>query len=81
MANKISSYKIGVRKVGATHRAGVRYDVRDVPGGINRRCAVRALFRNIGEAGNDEGEALAVDDVPVERIDLGSCIVSALLGG
>ena len=32
--------------------------------------AVCALLRDIRVIGNDEREALAVDDMPVERIDL-----------
>ena len=53
-----------------THLAGVRYDVRDILGSIDRPCAVRAIFSEVCETGNDKGEALAVDNVPVERIDL-----------
>ena len=70
------SYRMGVRQCGGTHRAGVRYDARDVPGGINCRCAVRTLLSDIGVSGDNEGEALAIDDVPVERVDLGSCVAS-----
>jgi hypothetical protein len=66
--------------MGGTHCTGVRYDVRNVIGGIDRRCAVRAIVCDIGEAWNDEGEALAVDDVPVERIDLGSSHQALLAG-
>ena len=53
-----------------THCTSVSYDVRDVIGCIDRRCAVSAILGDVCEAWDDEGEALAVDDVPVERIDL-----------
>jgi hypothetical protein len=53
-----------------THCAGVGHDVGDVLPGIHRTRAVRALLRNILVIGHDEREALAVDDVPVERIEL-----------
>ena len=53
-----------------TYLAGVRYDVRDILGSIDRPCAIRAIFSEVCETGNDKGEALAVDNVPVERIDL-----------
>jgi hypothetical protein len=33
-------------------------------------CAVRTVSRNFGVARHDEREALAVDDVPVERVEL-----------
>jgi hypothetical protein len=58
-----------------THRAGVCYDVRDVLRGVNLVGAIRALLREVCEFGYDEREALAVDDVPVERVDLrsGAC--------
>ena len=42
----------------------------DVLWGVDRVGAVRAFLRDVGESGYDKREALAVDDVPVERIDL-----------
>ena len=53
-----------------THCTSVSYDVRDVVWCIDRRCAVSAILGDVCEAWDDEGETLAVDNVPVERIDL-----------
>ena len=53
-----------------TYRTGVGYYVCDVLRGVDRVGAVRAFLRDVGESGYDKREALAVDDVPVERIDL-----------
>jgi len=53
-----------------THRAGVGHDVGDVLWGVHRIGAVRALLRNVLVIRHDEREALAVDDMPVERIEL-----------
>lgn len=58
-----------------THRTGVSYNVRNILGGINSRYAVCALLGDVGETWNDKGEALAVDHMPVECIDLCSGII------
>lgn len=50
--------------------AGVSNDVLDILGRVDGVCRVRALGGEIGEAGNLEREALAVDDVPVELVEL-----------
>jgi hypothetical protein len=39
--------------------------------------AVRAVLRNFGVVWHDEREAMAVDDVPVERVELVSLVRSA----
>jgi hypothetical protein len=43
--------------------------VGDVLRGVHRLGAVRALFHDFRVIGDDEREALAVDDMPVERVD------------
>ena len=53
-----------------THRAGVGHDVGDVLWRVHRFGAVCALVRNVLVIRHDEREALAVDDMPVERIEL-----------
>lgn len=42
----------------------------DVLRGVHRSEAVRALLRNVLVTRHDEWEALAVDDMPMERIEL-----------
>ena len=58
------------RKERRTHRAGVGHDVGNVLRGVHRFGAVRTLLRNFLVIGHDEREALAVDDMPVECIEL-----------
>lgn len=53
-----------------THCAGVGHDVGDVLRGVDGVGAICALLRDVRVIGHDEREALAVDDMPVERIDL-----------
>ena len=53
-----------------THRTGVGHDVGDVLRCVHCVCAVRTVSRNFGVVGHDEREALTVDDVPVERVEL-----------
>ena len=59
-----------VRKGRGTHCAGVGHDVGDVLRGVDGVGAICALLRDVRVIGHDEREALAVDDMPVERIDL-----------
>lgn len=59
-----------------THHAGVGYDVGDVLRSVHRIGAVRALLCNVPEIGHDEREALAIDDMPVEHIELRNCYQS-----
>ena len=42
----------------------------DVLRGVDGVGAICALLRDVRVIGHDEREALAVDDMPVERIDL-----------
>lgn len=53
-----------------THSTGVRDDVADVLGGVLLPRRVRALGGEVGEARDLERERLAVDDVPVELVEL-----------
>jgi hypothetical protein len=55
---------------GITYLTGVGHDVGDVLRGVLRLGAVRALLRDFLVIGHNEREALAVDDMPVERVDL-----------
>ena len=50
---------------------GVGHDVGDVLRGVHRLGAVRTLLRDFCVIGHDEREALAVDDMPMRRVDLG----------
>lgn len=59
-----------MRKGRGTHCAGVGHDVGDVLRGVDGVGAICALLRDVRVIGHDEREALAVDDMPVERIDL-----------
>lgn len=60
-----------------THRTGVGHDVGDVLRRVHCVGAVRAVLRNFGVVWHDEREAMAVDDVPVERVELVSLVRSA----
>jgi hypothetical protein len=44
--------------------------VGDIQRGIHRVGAVRAVSRNFGIVGYDKREALTIDDMPVEHIEL-----------
>jgi hypothetical protein len=54
----------------STHLAGVGHDVGDVLRSVYRIGTVCALLCNVLEIRHDEREALAVDDMPVEHIEL-----------
>jgi hypothetical protein len=62
--------RVEEREKTRTHRAGVGHDVGDVLRSVYCIGAVRPLLCNVLEIRHDEGEALAVDDMPVERIEL-----------
>ncbi len=53
-----------------TYCSSVGHDVCDILCGIHRISAVRALLRNVLVIGYDEREALAVNDMPMERVEL-----------
>ena len=55
-----------------THRAGEGNDVDDVVWGVHRVGAVCAPLREFGVLRHDKWETLAVDDMPVERVELWS---------
>jgi hypothetical protein len=55
-----------------THKSGIGHDMRDVLRSANRVSAICSLFRDICKSGYDEWETLAVDNMPVKRIDLHS---------
>ena len=76
--SSLYNYSIDVRMLfvlreteGITYLTGVGHDVGDVLWGVHRLGAVRALLRDFRVIGHNEREALAVDDMPVERVDLG----------
>ena len=56
------------RKANARRRRRIGYGQSPVV--VHRFGAVRTLLRNFFVIGHDEQEALAVDDMPVERIEL-----------
>ena len=53
-----------------TYLAGVGDDVLDIFRAVHLGRRVRALRGEVGEAGNLEGEALTVYDVPMELVEL-----------
>ena len=53
-----------------TYSSGVRHNIRDIRGTVHGRGRVRALLRQVREPGHLEREALAVDHMPVELVDL-----------
>ena len=53
-----------------THRARVRNNVLHIVGGVHLGRGVRAFGGEVGEPGDLEREGLAVDDVPVELVQL-----------
>jgi len=55
-----------------THRAGEENDVGDVLWSVHRVGAVCAPLRKFGVVRHDKREALAVDNMPVERVELRS---------
>ena len=55
-----------------THHTSVRYDVRD-------DWSYYTVLSDVGEARNDEGEALADIDMQREHIDLGKSVVRACM--
>ena len=58
---------------GTTYLTGVGQDAGEVLvlRHVHRLGAVRAVVRDFRVIGHNEREALAVDDMPVERVDLG----------
>jgi hypothetical protein len=56
---------------GTTYLTGVGHDAGEVLRHVHRLGAVRANVRDFRVIGHNEREALAVDDMPVERVDLG----------
>jgi hypothetical protein len=76
--SSLYNYSIDVRMLfvlreteGIAYLTGVGHDVGDVLRGVHSLGAVRALLRDFRVIGHYEREALAVDDMPVERVDLG----------
>ena len=62
--------KIKLIALRMTYLAGVGDDVLDIFRAVHLGRRVRALRGEVGEAGNLEGEALTVDDVPMELVEL-----------
>ena len=65
--------KIKLIALRMTYLGGVGDDVLDIFRAVHLGRRVCALRREVGEAGDLEGEALAVDDVPMELVELCNC--------
>ena len=61
-----------VMEGGKTHRASEGNDVGDIVWSVHRVWAVRALLRKFRVVRHDKRETLAVDNMPVERVELRS---------
>ena len=62
--------KLAIYKLEWTHGRGERHNILDIIWSVDRSRVIRALLGDFQEAGDLEREALAIDDMPVEHVQL-----------